>query len=64
MSFTEEKTMKVLRSRELWAALSIIIAAVVLMVADTLQRINFGFFVELFRGAFPWGFSVLITGLC
>jgi len=53
MSFTEEKTMKVLRSRELWAALSIIIAAVVLMVADTLQRINFGFFVELFRGAFP-----------
>ena len=41
--------MTVLRSAEFWAALSIIVATVVLMVADTLQWVHFGFFVGPFR---------------
>ena len=41
--------MTVLRSVEFWAALSIIVATVVLMVADTLQWVHFGFFVGPFR---------------
>ena len=41
--------MKVLRSVEFWAALSIIIVTVFLMFADRLQWIHFGFFVGPFR---------------
>ena len=41
--------MKALRSLEFWAALSIIIAALFLMVADMLQWIHFGFLVGPFR---------------
>ena len=41
--------MKVLRSIEFWAALAIIIVTVVLMIADSLQWIHFGFFVGPFR---------------
>jgi len=41
--------MKNLKSLEFWAALSIIIATVCLMVADNLGWIHFGFFVGPFR---------------
>ena len=41
--------MKILKSLEFWAALSIIIATVCLMVADNLDWIHFGFFVGRFR---------------
>jgi hypothetical protein len=41
--------MKFLRNVEFWAALSIIIATIVLMIADRLQWIHFGFFVGPFR---------------
>ena len=41
--------MKILRSIEFWAALSIIIATIVLMIADNLQWIHLGFFVGPFR---------------
>lgn len=41
--------MKILKSLEFWAALSIIIAAVCLMVADNLGWIHFGFFIGPFR---------------
>ena len=41
--------MTVLRSVEFWAALSIIVATVVLMVSDMLQWVHFGFFVGPFR---------------
>jgi hypothetical protein len=40
---------KILKSLEFWAALSIIIATVILMVLDNLGWINFGFFVGPFR---------------
>jgi len=48
--------MKILKNLEFWAALSIIIAAVCLMVADNLDWIHFGFFVGPFRVAhwFVW----------
>ena len=41
--------MKILRNAEFWAALSIIIVAVCLMVADNLDWIHFGFLVGPFR---------------
>ena len=41
--------MKILRSAEFWAALSIIITTIVLMIADRLQWIHFGYFVGPFR---------------
>lgn len=41
--------MKILRSLEFWAALSIIIATVFLIVADNLRWIHFGFFLGPFR---------------
>ena len=41
--------MKTLKSLEFWAALSIIIVTVCLMVADNLDWINFGFFLGQFR---------------
>jgi hypothetical protein len=40
---------KVLKSLEFWAALSIIITVVCLMIADNLGWIHFGFFVGPFR---------------
>jgi len=40
---------KILRNAEFWAALSIIIVAVCLMVADNLDWIHFGFLVGPFR---------------
>ena len=47
--FGEAYGLKVLRSLEFWAAVSIIVAAVVFMVADRLQWVHFGFFVGPFR---------------
>lgn len=41
--------MSVLKSKEFWAASSIIIAAIILMIADNLQWIHFGFIVGPFR---------------
>ncbi len=41
--------MKILKSSEFWAALSIIIATVCLIVADKLRWIHFGFFIGPFR---------------
>ncbi len=41
--------MKILRSVEFWAAFSIIIVTIFLMVADSLGWIHFGFFVGSFR---------------
>lgn len=41
--------MKILRNLEFWAALSIIIATVCLMVADNLRLIHFAFLVGPFR---------------
>ena len=49
MGWSEEIALKVLRSIEFWAALAIIIVTVVLMIADSLQWIHFGFFVGPFR---------------
>jgi len=40
---------KILRNAEFWVALSIIIVTLVLMVADNLKWIHFGFFVGPFR---------------
>jgi hypothetical protein len=40
---------KIIKSAEFWAALSIIIATIVLMIADRLQWIHFGYFVGPFR---------------
>jgi len=45
----KRKAVKILKSLEFWAALSIIIATVCLMVADNLRWIRFGFFVGPFR---------------
>jgi len=41
--------MKTLKNAEFWAALSIIIVTVCLMVADNLDWVHFGFFVGPFR---------------
>ena len=41
--------MKILRNAEFWVALSIIIATLILMVADNFKWIHFGFFVGPFR---------------
>ena len=41
--------MKVIRSVEFWAALSTIIVSIILMIADGLKWIHFGFFVGPFR---------------
>ncbi len=41
--------MKILRSVEFWAASAIIIATIVLMIADRLQWIHLGYFVGPFR---------------
>ena len=41
--------MKILRSVEFWAALTIIIVTIVLMIADRMQWFHFGFFVGPFR---------------
>ncbi len=41
--------MRILRDYEFWAALSIIIATVILMIADNLQWIHFGFLLGPFR---------------
>ena len=41
--------MNILKNREFWAALSIIIATVCLMIADNLKWIHFGFFIGPFR---------------
>jgi hypothetical protein len=41
--------MNFLKSKEFWAAMSIIIIIIILMVADNLQWIHFGFFVGSFR---------------
>ena len=49
MRFRGSLALKVLRSLEFWAALSIIVASVVLMVADRLQWVHFGFLVGPFR---------------
>ena len=49
MRFRGSLALKVLRSLEFWAALSIIVASVVLMVADWLQWVHFGFLVGPFR---------------
>ena len=48
--------MRVLRSVEFWGALAIIIVTIVLMIADSLQLIHFGFFVGPFRAnhLFVW----------
>ena len=48
--------MKILRSLEFWASLSIIIATVCLMVVDNLGWIRFGFFLGPFRAShwFVW----------
>jgi len=40
---------KILRNAEFWVALSIIIATLILMVADNFKWIHFGFFVGPFR---------------
>jgi hypothetical protein len=57
--------MKVLRSVEFWAALSIIIVTVFLMFADRLQWIHFGFFVGPFRANhwFVWIGALYIASL-
>lgn len=41
--------MKILRNLEFWVALSIIIVAVILMIADNLRWIHFGVFIGPFR---------------
>ena len=41
--------MNILKNAEFWVALSIIIATFVLMIADNLEWIHFGFFVGPFR---------------
>jgi hypothetical protein len=41
--------LKILRSVEFWATVTIIIVTIVLMIADNLQWIHFGFFVGPFR---------------
>ena len=43
------QTVKILRNLEFWAALSIIVATVILMIADNLRWIHFGFLVGPFR---------------
>ena len=48
-SLTIVREMKLLRSLVFWAALSIIIATVLLIVADNLRWIHFGFFLGPFR---------------
>jgi hypothetical protein len=44
-----EKAVKILKGLEFWAALSIIIATICLMIANKLRWIYFGFFVGPFR---------------
>ena len=41
--------MKILRNAEFWLALSLIIATIILMVADILRWVHFGFFIGPFR---------------
>jgi len=49
ISWSGVKTLKILRSAEFWATLAIIIVTIVIMIADNLQWIHFGFFVGPFR---------------
>ena len=44
-----EKAVKILKGLEFWAALSIIVATICLMIANKLRWIYFGFFVGPFR---------------
>ncbi len=55
--------MKILRSVEFWISTSIIIATVILLVADNRQWIHFGFFVGPFRANhwFVWIGTVYIA---
>jgi len=59
----ETQTMRILKNLEFWAALSIIAAAIILMIADNLHWIHFGFFLGPFRANhwFVWIGTVYIA---
>jgi hypothetical protein len=57
--------MKLLKSVEFWAALSLIIAAIVLIVADNQRWIHFGYFIGSFRANhwFVWIGTLYIAAI-